>query len=168
MDTLRSNEQRLPRHSENLIDSAFQSKLNIKANYSDKESSGGDQNKEVPFRVVEISEEEVDIQETDEEIILQEEAVVKIFNKSIAKDVKNGHLGKDCYFKRNSKWLWRKICHIEKGCRLKENQQEKFFEGKENDDNLFYACQSTVKHKNNIWILNSGGNNHMRRWKYFR
>lgn len=50
MDTLRSNEQRLPRHSENLIDSAFQSKLNIKANYSDKESSGGDQNKEVPFR----------------------------------------------------------------------------------------------------------------------
>lgn len=48
----------------------------------DKGLSYGDQNIEESLEEVEISKDEVDVQEINEEIVLQEEMMVKIFTKS--------------------------------------------------------------------------------------
>jgi hypothetical protein len=44
---------------------------------------------------------------------------------------------------------------------LKNNQQANFFEEKESEGNLFYACQHVSENKNDTWFLDSGCSNHM-------
>ncbi|KAK2999605.1 hypothetical protein RJ639_023298 [Escallonia herrerae] len=48
-----------------------------------------------------------------------------------------------------------------KDCRATNNQQAKCAEERGDEENLFYACQSIMKHKNDVWFLDSGCSNHM-------
>ncbi|KAK3033368.1 hypothetical protein RJ639_034418 [Escallonia herrerae] len=48
-----------------------------------------------------------------------------------------------------------------KDCRSTNNQQAKCAEERGDEENLFYACQSIMEHKNDVWFLDSGCSNHM-------
>ncbi|KAK3043884.1 hypothetical protein RJ639_000583 [Escallonia herrerae] len=75
---------------------------------------------------------------------------------------KDNHLAKDCWFKGKPR------CHncggfghVKKDCRATNNQQAKCAEERGDEENLFYACQSIMEHKNDVWFLDSGCSNHM-------
>ncbi|KAK3000358.1 hypothetical protein RJ639_021395 [Escallonia herrerae] len=53
--------------------------------------------------------------------------------------------------------------HLEgkRNCKSKNFQQASVAEEKEDEGNLFYACQSVTEHKRDVWFLDSGCSNHM-------
>ena len=157
--SLKTYEQRLLRHSEKSVESAFQSKISLNSrnverkpisneNRSDSSRGGrtgrgrargrdgrgrGRFNHERKF--------------TNEE------------NSSIPKCnicERNSHVEKDCWFKGKPQCF-----NCKQNCRFKNNQQASCVEEKEADENMFYACQSVVEQKNNVWFLDSGCTNHM-------
>ncbi|KAF8377139.1 hypothetical protein HHK36_030512 [Tetracentron sinense] len=55
----------------------------------------------------------------------------------------------------------KKFGHLQKDCRIKNNQQANFSEEQESDRNMFYACQASSEKRNDVWYLDSGCSNHM-------
>ncbi|XP_026400646.1 uncharacterized protein LOC113296563 [Papaver somniferum] len=155
--SLKVYEQRLLRHSEKSIESAFQSRFNLDSknsattkneykgestsNFKGKEKwkkGGANSNnytKSDPFQVPRCN-----------------------FYK------KNGHLEKNCWNKGKPQCRkCKKYGHLEKHCRYKEDEEQTGrAEEKEEKQKMFYACQSAmVTSKSEVWFVDSGCTTHM-------
>ncbi|KAL0299552.1 UNVERIFIED_CONTAM: hypothetical protein Sradi_6615000 [Sesamum radiatum] len=136
--SLEAYEKRRSRREENSLENAFQSKLNMRSQNSNRKeenfkSTIGDkkkQNKEkyIPCRICK----------------------------------RTNHLEKDCYFRgkpqcRNCK----RFRHMEKYCRLKGNHQANCIEENNSSDQLFYTCNSVAETGEAKWYIDSAASNHM-------
>ena len=150
MGSLEAYEQRLSRRNEDLTENAFQSKFNKRSQNSrqgdwmkSKENSRRGENSR-----------------NGGNIRNQGAKNGKYPPCSICE--KTNHLEKDCWFRdkpqcRNCK----RFGHEEKNCRLKAKHQANFSKEKEEDGNLFYACQAAREEKEDTWYIDSGCSNHM-------
>ncbi|KAL0312603.1 UNVERIFIED_CONTAM: Retrovirus-related Pol polyprotein from transposon TNT 1-94 [Sesamum radiatum] len=130
--------KRRSRREENSLENAFQSKLNMRSQNSNRKeenskSTMGDKKK--PSRG-------------------------KYMPCRICK--RTNHLEKDCYFRgkpqcRNCK----KFGHVEKDCRLKGNHLANCIEENHSCDQLFYTCNSVAETGDATWYIDSAASNHM-------
>jgi hypothetical protein len=165
LGSLKSHEQRLERHSEKSIESAFQSKLTVNSKNSEKrvlthEQGEGDSTRGGrSFRARGRGRSPRGRGRGSFERKPSVEGSSQRCN--ICK--KSSHVEKDCWFKGKPQCFnCKKFGHLQRDCRfLKNNQQANFSEEKESEGNLFYACQHVSEKKNNIWFLDSGCSNHM-------
>ncbi|KAL0393153.1 UNVERIFIED_CONTAM: Retrovirus-related Pol polyprotein from transposon RE2 [Sesamum radiatum] len=133
--SLEAYEKRRSRREENSLENAFQSKLNMRSQNSNKKeenfkSTLGDKKKQNmrPCRICK----------------------------------RTNHLEKDCYFRgkpqcRNCK----RFGHVEKDCRLKGNHQANCIEENNSSDQLFYTCNSVAETGEATWYIDSAASNHM-------
>ncbi|KAK4381808.1 Retrovirus-related Pol polyprotein from transposon TNT 1-94 [Sesamum angolense] len=133
--SLEAYEKRRSRREENSLENAFQSKLNMRSQNSNRKeenfkSTMGDKKKQNmrPCRIC------------------------KRIN----------HLEKDCYFRgkpqcRNCK----RFGHMEKDYRLKGNHQANCIEENNSSDQLFYICNSVAETGEVTWYIDSAASNHM-------
>ncbi|KAL0403671.1 UNVERIFIED_CONTAM: Retrovirus-related Pol polyprotein from transposon TNT 1-94 [Sesamum radiatum] len=136
--SLEAYEKRRSRREENSLENAFQSKLNMRSQNSNRKeenskSTMGDKKK--PSRG-------------------------KYMPCRICK--RTNHLEKDCYFRgkpqcRNCK----KFGHVEKDCRLKGNHLANCIEENHSCDQLFYTCNSVAETGDATWYIDSAASNHM-------
>ncbi|KAK3021680.1 hypothetical protein RJ639_047104 [Escallonia herrerae] len=175
MASLKSYEQRLLRHFKKAIESAFQSKVNMNPTnevnkFSNQERGRSNQTPRSSFRGVFA---------TGRGRYRNERGG---FGKGTIRGKnhfdrnsngegssrkchireKDNHSAKDCWFKEKPR------CHdcggfghVKKDCRATNNQQAKCAEERGDEDNLSYACQSIMEHKNDVWFLDSGCSKHM-------
>ncbi|KAK4389380.1 Retrovirus-related Pol polyprotein from transposon TNT 1-94 [Sesamum angolense] len=136
--SLEAYEKRRSRREENSLENAFQSKLNMRSQNSNRKEENfkrtmGDKKKQnkgtyVPCRICK----------------------------------RTNHLEKDCYFRgkpqcRNCK----RFGHVEKDCRLKGNHQANCIEENNSSDQLFYTCNSVAETGEATWYIDSAASNHM-------
>ncbi|KAK4385204.1 hypothetical protein Sango_2644400 [Sesamum angolense] len=133
--SLEAYEKRRSRREENSLENAFQSKLNMRSQNSNRKeenfkSTMGDKKKHNmrPCRICK----------------------------------RTNHLEKDCYFRgkpqcRNCK----RFGHMEKDCRLKGNHQANCIEENNSSDQLFYICNSVAETGEATWYIDSAASNHM-------
>ncbi|KAK4408463.1 hypothetical protein Sango_0427300 [Sesamum angolense] len=136
--SLEAYEKRRSRREENSLENAFQSKLNMRSQNSNRKeenfkSTMGDKKKQnkgiyIPCRICK----------------------------------RTNHLEKDCYFRgkpqcRNCK----RFGHVEKDCRLKGNHQANCIEENNSSDQLFYTCNSVAETGEATWYIDSAASNHM-------
>ncbi|KAL0375032.1 UNVERIFIED_CONTAM: hypothetical protein Sradi_3418900 [Sesamum radiatum] len=136
--SLEAYEKRRSRREENSLENAFQSKLNMRSQNSNRKeenskSTMGDKKK--PSRG-------------------------KYMPCRICK--RTNHLEKDCYFRgkpqcRNCK----KFGHVEKDCRLKGNHLANCIKENHSSDQLFYTCNSVAETGDATWYIDSAASNHM-------
>ncbi|KAL0350166.1 UNVERIFIED_CONTAM: Retrovirus-related Pol polyprotein from transposon RE1 [Sesamum radiatum] len=117
--SLEAYEKRRSRREENSLENAFQSKLNMRSQNSNR--------KEKNFK------------STMEDKKKQNMRPCRICKRT-------NHLEKDCYFRgkpqcRNCK----RFGHVEKDCRLKGNYQANCIEENNSSDQLFYTCNSVAE-----------------------
>jgi hypothetical protein len=157
LGSLKSHEQRLERHSEKSIESAFQSKLTV--NKSHEKKALTHEQSEVnltrggrSFRARGRGRGSY-VRKPSDEGFSQRCNICK----------KSSHVEKDCWFKGKPQCFHcKRFGHLQKDCRLlKNNQQANFTEEKEGEGSLFYACQHVSEEKNDTWFLDSGCSNHM-------
>ncbi|XP_038699665.1 uncharacterized protein LOC119996958 [Tripterygium wilfordii] len=74
-----------------------------------------------------------------------------------------GHIADDCWHKGKPQFHHcKRFGHIQKYCRFKtENKANLAKFSSSAEENLFYATQSTLSIKNNVWYLDCGCSNHM-------
>ncbi|KAK4388427.1 hypothetical protein Sango_2449300 [Sesamum angolense] len=136
--SLEAYEKRRSRREENSLKNAFQSKLNMRSQNSNRKeenfkSTMGDKKKQnkgkyIPCRICK----------------------------------RTNHLEKDCYFRgkpqcRNCK----RFGHVKKDCRLKGNHQANCIEENNSSDQLFYTCNSVAETGEATWYIDSAASNHM-------
>ncbi|KAL0335094.1 UNVERIFIED_CONTAM: putative mitochondrial protein [Sesamum radiatum] len=136
--SLEAYEKRRIRREENSLENAFQSKLNMRSQNSNRKeenfkSTMGDKKKQnkgkyIPCRICK----------------------------------RTNHLEKDCYFWgkpqcRNCK----RFGHVEKDCRFKGNHQANCIEENNSSDQLFYTCNSVAETGEATWYIDSAASNHM-------
>ncbi|TXG53906.1 hypothetical protein EZV62_019162 [Acer yangbiense] len=152
MGSLESHEQRRLLRNDQSVESAFQTKLNLKQQKSFKKSDQqrGDRRK---WNKGESSKKE-DNRNHRDYVADDSKPASKICKKKNHDTSNCWHRGKPPCF--NCK----KFGHVEKDCRYKQNANQA---KKENDEEgtLFYACQSAVEEKDSTWHLDSGCSNHM-------
>ncbi|KAK2977872.1 hypothetical protein RJ640_020216 [Escallonia rubra] len=164
MGSLKMHEQRLTRHIEKSIESAFQTKLTISSKSPEKEHSVHEFNKGEASRGGRQgrgrgrnSRGRGRGRYTSERFSNSDFSPMKC---NICKRI--GHLERNCWFKGKPQCHnCKKFGHIKKDCRFLDNQQAKFSEEKEGEDNMFYACQMASEQKKDVWYLDSGCSNHM-------
>ncbi|KAI5405505.1 hypothetical protein KIW84_052333 [Lathyrus oleraceus] len=162
MGSLRSYKQRLLRHSEKSVESAFKSKLNIHPNNG--ENRPPIQNRGESSRGGKFG-----------------RGMGKGRNsRGRGRGVNGGrwHEGasnKWCKFCKsnthNENDYWNKekpqchnckrFEHIQKDCRFVSQQHASFVEGENDEGNLFFACQKDFQEDKNVWYLDSGCSNHI-------
>ncbi|KAL0300783.1 UNVERIFIED_CONTAM: hypothetical protein Sradi_6355100 [Sesamum radiatum] len=133
--SLEAYEKRRSRREENSLENAFQSKLNMRSQNSNR--------KEKNFK------------STMEDKKKQNMRPCRICKRT-------NHLEKDCYFRgkpqcRNCK----RFGHVEKDCRLKGNYQANCIEENNSSDQLFYTCNSVAETGEATWYIDSAASNHM-------
>ncbi|KAL0393103.1 UNVERIFIED_CONTAM: Retrovirus-related Pol polyprotein from transposon TNT 1-94 [Sesamum radiatum] len=133
--SLEAYEKRRSRREENSLENAFQSKLNMRSQNSNR--------KEEKFK------------STMEDKKKQNMRPCRICKRT-------NHLEKDCYFRgkpqcRNCK----RFGHVEKDCRLKGNHQANCIEENNSSDQLFYTCNSVAETGEATWYIDSAASNHM-------
>ncbi|KAK4401017.1 Retrovirus-related Pol polyprotein from transposon TNT 1-94 [Sesamum angolense] len=136
--SLEAYEKRRSRREENSLENAFQSKLNMRSQNSNR--------KEENFKV------QWETRRKQNKGIYIPCRICKRTN----------HLEKDCYFRgkpqcRNCK----RFGHVEKDCRLKGNHQANCIEENNNSDQLFYTCNSVAETGEATWYIDSAASNHM-------
>ncbi|KAL0285423.1 UNVERIFIED_CONTAM: Retrovirus-related Pol polyprotein from transposon TNT 1-94 [Sesamum calycinum] len=127
--SLEAYEKRRSRREENSLENAFQSKLNMRSQNSNR--------KEENFK------------STMEDKKKQNMRPCRICKRT-------NHLEKDCYFRgkpqcRNCK----RFGHMEKDCRLKGNHQANCIEENNSSDQLFYTCNSVAETGEATWYIDS-------------
>ncbi|KAL0341480.1 UNVERIFIED_CONTAM: Retrovirus-related Pol polyprotein from transposon TNT 1-94 [Sesamum calycinum] len=133
--SLEAYEKRRSRREENSLENAFQSKLNMRSQNSNR--------KEENFK------------STMEDKKKQNMRPCRICKRT-------NHLEKDCYFRgkpqcRNCK----RFGHMEKDCRLKGNHQANCIEENNSSDQTFYTCNSVAETGEATWYIDSAASNHM-------
>ncbi|KAL0340069.1 UNVERIFIED_CONTAM: Retrovirus-related Pol polyprotein from transposon TNT 1-94 [Sesamum radiatum] len=133
--SLEAYEKRRNRREENSLENAFQSKLNMRSQNSNR--------KEENFK------------STMEDKKKQNMRPCRICKRT-------NHLEKDCYFRgkpqcRNCK----RFGHMEKDCRLKGKHQANCIEENNSSDQLFYTCNSVAETGEATWYIDSAASNHM-------
>ncbi|KAL0339067.1 UNVERIFIED_CONTAM: Retrovirus-related Pol polyprotein from transposon TNT 1-94 [Sesamum angustifolium] len=136
--SLEAYEKRRSRREENSLENAFQSKLNMRSQNSNRKeenfkSTMGDKKKQnngkyIPCRICK----------------------------------RKNHLEKIVIFRgkpqcRNCK----RFGHVEKDCRLKGNHQANCIEENNSSDQLFYTCNSVAETGEATWYIDSAASNHM-------
>lgn len=157
LGSLKSNEQRLERHSKKSIDSVFQSKLIVNTKNHEKRALTHEQSERNlsrggrSFRARGRDRGSYERKPSDEGSSQR---------CNICK--KSNHVEKGCWFKGKPQCFHcKKFDYLQKDCRLlKDNQPANFTEEK-GEGNLFYACQHVSEKKNDTWFLDSGCSNHM-------
>ncbi|KAL0318303.1 UNVERIFIED_CONTAM: hypothetical protein Sangu_1986500 [Sesamum angustifolium] len=132
--SLEAYEKRRSRREENSLENAFQSKLNMRSQNSNRK------------------EKILKVQWRQEKQNMRPCRICKRTN----------HLEKDCYFRgkpqcRNCK----RFGHMEKDCRLKGNHQANCIEENNSSDQLFYTCNSVAETGEATWYIDSAASNHM-------
>lgn len=123
---------------ENLVESAFQSKINIRS----YESKNG---RKISWKIKRRG-----------ETTQQGKCLPCNFCK------KANQLGKNCCFRDKLQcYLCKTYGHLEKDCRLKINYQVNYVEEKESEDNIFYTGEVASDETNYMWYIDSGCSKHM-------
>ncbi|KAL0393107.1 UNVERIFIED_CONTAM: hypothetical protein Sradi_2533500 [Sesamum radiatum] len=133
--SLEAYEKRRSRREENSLENAFQSKLNMRSQNSNRKeenfkSTMGDKKKQNmrPCRICK----------------------------------RTNHLEKDCYFRGKPQCQnCKRFGHVEKDCRLKGNHQANCIEENNSSDQLFYTCNSVAETGEATWYIDSAASNHM-------
>ncbi|KAK4404748.1 Retrovirus-related Pol polyprotein from transposon TNT 1-94 [Sesamum angolense] len=133
--SLEAYEKRRSRREENSLENAFQSKLNMRSQNSNRKeenfkSTMGDKKKQNmrPCRICK----------------------------------RTNHLEKDCYFRGKHKCRnCKRFGHMEKDCRLKGNHQANCIEENNSSDQLFYTCNSVAEIREATWYIDIAASNHM-------
>ncbi|KAK4406084.1 hypothetical protein Sango_0614900 [Sesamum angolense] len=133
--SLEAYEKRRSRREENSLENAFQSKLNMRSQNSNRKKEN--------------------FKSTMEDKKKQNMRPCRICKRT-------NHLEKDCYFRgkpqcRNCK----RFGHMEKDCRLKGNHQANCIEENNSSDQLFYTCNSVAEIGEATWYIDSAASNHM-------
>jgi hypothetical protein len=145
LGSLKSHEQRLERHSEKSIESAFESKLTVNSKNSENralthEQSEGDSTRggrSFRARGRERS------SRGRGRGSYERKPSVEGFSQRCNICRKSSHVEKDCWFKGKPQYFnCKKFGHLQKNCKfLKNNQLANFTKEKESEGNLFYACE---------------------------
>ncbi|XP_058771674.1 uncharacterized protein LOC131645034 [Vicia villosa] len=162
--SLRSYEQRMLRHFEKSIKSAFQSKLNIQPNNGKNkpqiQTRGRGRNSRGRFgRGRGRGRNSRGRSERDANGGRWNEASnkwCKICNSGTYDE-------KDCWNKGKPQCHnCKRFEHLEKDCRLANQQHASYAEGESGEGKLFFACQKALHEEGkNVWYLESGRSNHM-------
>ncbi|XP_058760700.1 uncharacterized protein LOC131634032 [Vicia villosa] len=154
MGFLRSYEQRMLRHSEKSIESAFQSKLNIQPNNGENkpqiqtrgESSRGGRFGRGKGRG--RNSRGISRRST---------------NGGRWNEASNTHDEEDCWNKGKPQCHnCKRFGHLQKDCRLANQQHASYAEGESDEGNLFFASQKALHEEGkNVWYWDSGCSNHM-------
>ncbi|KAL0316877.1 UNVERIFIED_CONTAM: Retrovirus-related Pol polyprotein from transposon TNT 1-94 [Sesamum radiatum] len=133
--SLEAYEKRRSRREENSLENAFQSKLNMRSQNSNR--------KEENFK------------STMEDKKKQNMRPCRICKRT-------NHLEKDCYFRGKPQCRnYKRFGHMEKDCRLKGNHQANCIEENNSRDQLFYTCNSVAETGEATWYIDSAASNHM-------
>ncbi|KAK2969370.1 hypothetical protein RJ640_000642 [Escallonia rubra] len=165
MASLKSYEQRLARHTEKAVESAFQSKLNVGSKNQERKPQNFDQPKGESSRGGRYG------RGRGRNRGRGRGNFGRSYNsennsKPCGVCKKMSHVEKDCWFKGQPQChRCKKFGHVKKDCRVKLHQQASFTEEKESEASLFYACQSATEKNDEMWFLDSGCSNHMAREK---
>ncbi|KAK2978865.1 hypothetical protein RJ640_030914 [Escallonia rubra] len=151
--------QRMARHAEKAVESAFQSKLNVGSKNQERKPQNFDQPKGESSRGGRYGRGRG-----------RGNFGISYNSKNHSKPYgvckKKSHDEKDCWFKGQTQChRCKKFGHVQKDCRVKLHQQASFTEEKESEVSLFYACQSAAEKNDEMWFLDSGCSNHMAREK---
>jgi len=150
MGSLEMHEQWLGRHTEQSIESAFQSRLNVKEQSKQSPAAGGS------FRGGRFGRGHGRFGRGGGRN-----------NNNVAQTRCNickraSHVEKDCWFKGKPQChKCKKFGHIKKDCWLKSNEQANYTKEKSGDGSTFFACQAAIEQKNDVWYVDSGCSNHM-------
>ena len=157
MGSLKSFKRKLIRRSEKSLDSAFQSKLNVGPKTHDQgrgESFRGGRQARGRGRGWNFrgrGRGSVDRSPGDE----GNSQKYRICKRS-------NHVEENCWFKGKPQCHnCKKFGHLQRDCRFKNTQQASRVEEKDDEANLFYACQNALEQENEVWFLDSGCTNHM-------
>ncbi|KAK3035077.1 hypothetical protein RJ639_032579 [Escallonia herrerae] len=165
MASLKSYEQRMARHTEKAVESAFQSKLNVGSKSQERKPQNFDQPKGESSRGGRYG------RGRGRNRGRGRGNFGRSYNsennsKPCGVCKKMSHDEKDCWFKGQPQChRCKKFDHVQKDCRVKLHQQASFTEEKESEASLFYACQSATEKNDEMWFLDSGCSNHMAREK---
>ncbi|CAL8108654.1 unnamed protein product [Prunus armeniaca] len=142
MSSLEAYEKRLSRRNESPVESAFQSKLNLRS----QKSKDDEKTREVENEPNNNWENK---RETAERKDYPQCWVCK----------KTSHQEKDCWYRGIPKcWNCKRFGHIAKDCRCKKNYQANYTEENNKYEHVFYACLAPSGKDNTNWCINSSGN----------
>lgn len=162
MGSLRSSEQRLLRHSEKSVESAFQSKLNIQSNNGENKSpiqNRGESSRGGRFGRGMARGRNSRGRGRDTNGGRWYEGVSNKWCK-ICKS--NTHNENDCWNKGKPQCHnCKRFGHIQKDFRFVNQQHASFAEGGNDEGNLFFSCQKAFREDKNVWSFDSGCSNHM-------
>ncbi|KAK3006696.1 hypothetical protein RJ639_017590 [Escallonia herrerae] len=165
MASLKSYEQRMTRHTEKAVESAFQSKLNVGSKSQERKPQNFDQPKGESSRGGRYGRGRGRNRGRGRGNFGRSYNS-KNNSKPCGVCKKMSHDEKDCWFKGQPQChRCKKFGHVQKDCRVKLHQQASFTEEKESEASLFYACQSATEKNDEMWFLDSGCSNHMAREK---
>ncbi|KAK3007967.1 hypothetical protein RJ639_014055 [Escallonia herrerae] len=165
MASLKSYEQRMARHTQKAVESAFQSKLNVGSKSQERKPQNFDQPKGESSRGGRYG------RGRGRNRGRGRGNFGRSYNsennsKPCGVCKKMSHNEKDCWFKGQPQChRCKKFGHMQKDGRVKLHQQASFTEEKESEASLFYACQSATEKNDEMWFLDSGCSNHMAREK---